>query len=161
MLRFALDGITSFSTLPLRLPAYLGVATSLASLGVAAWALVSKYVLQRAVPGWTTMVAISALFASVQLVTIGILGEYVGRIYDEVTRRPLYVVREPRNLPQERDDDRPKGYEVHGVVPRASTFNTDHIDHLYRDPHEAGTPVLLHYGDLSDGTGLRRIFEKA
>jgi GDPmannose 4,6-dehydratase len=54
-----------------------------------------------------------------------------------------------------------KGYEVHGVVRRASTFNTDRIDHLYRDPHEMGTRLFLHYGDLSDGTGLRRILEKA
>jgi len=52
-----------------------------------------------------------------------------------------------------------KGYEVHGVVRRASTFNTGRIDHLYRDPHDEGTRLLLHYGDLSDGTGLRRILE--
>ena len=52
-----------------------------------------------------------------------------------------------------------KGYEVHGVVRRASTFNTDRIDHLYRDPHEPGTRIFLHHGDLSDGTGLRRIVE--
>jgi len=54
-----------------------------------------------------------------------------------------------------------KGYEVHGIVRRASTFNTDRIDHLYRDPHETGALLFLHYGDLSDGTGLRRILEKA
>jgi GDPmannose 4,6-dehydratase len=54
-----------------------------------------------------------------------------------------------------------KGYEVHGIVRRASTFNTDRIDHLYRDPHERGTRLFLHYGDLSDGTGLRRILERA
>jgi GDPmannose 4,6-dehydratase len=54
-----------------------------------------------------------------------------------------------------------KGYEVHGVVRRASSFNTGRVDHLYRDPHEKGTRFFLHYGDLSDGTGLRRILEKA
>jgi GDPmannose 4,6-dehydratase len=53
-----------------------------------------------------------------------------------------------------------KGYEVHGIVRRASTFNTGRIDHLYRDPHDAGTRMFLHYGDLSDGTGLRRVLEK-
>jgi GDPmannose 4,6-dehydratase len=52
-----------------------------------------------------------------------------------------------------------KGYEVHGVVRRASTFNTDRIDHLYRDPHDAGARLFLHHGDLADGTGLRRIVE--
>ena len=54
-----------------------------------------------------------------------------------------------------------KGYEVHGVIRRASSFNTDRIDHLYRDPHLPGTRLFLHYGDLSDGAVLRRIIEKA
>jgi GDPmannose 4,6-dehydratase len=52
-----------------------------------------------------------------------------------------------------------KGYEVHGIIRRASTFNTDRIEHVYRDPHEPGTKLFLHYGDLSDGTGMRRIIE--
>lgn len=52
-----------------------------------------------------------------------------------------------------------KGYEVHGIIRRASTFNTDRIDHLYADPHLPGPAVKLHYGDLSDGTGLRRVME--
>jgi GDPmannose 4,6-dehydratase len=54
-----------------------------------------------------------------------------------------------------------KGYEVHGVVRRASTFNTDRIDHIYQDPHEQGVRLLLHYGDLCDGTSLRRVLERA
>jgi GDPmannose 4,6-dehydratase len=52
-----------------------------------------------------------------------------------------------------------KGYEVHGMVRRASLFNTDRIDHLYHDPHLSGANLLLHYGDLSDGTALRRVIE--
>jgi len=52
-----------------------------------------------------------------------------------------------------------KGYEIHGIIRRASTFNTDRIDHLYVDPHTPGAHIKLHYGDLSDGTGLRRIME--
>jgi GDPmannose 4,6-dehydratase len=54
-----------------------------------------------------------------------------------------------------------KGYKVHGIIRRSSTFNTDRIDHLYRDPHDPATRLFLHYGDLSDGTGLRRILEGA
>jgi GDPmannose 4,6-dehydratase len=54
-----------------------------------------------------------------------------------------------------------KGYEVHGIIRRASTFNTERIDHVYVDPHERYVPLHLHYGDLSDGTGLRRILELA
>jgi GDPmannose 4,6-dehydratase len=53
-----------------------------------------------------------------------------------------------------------KGYEVHGVLRRASLFNTDRIDHLYHDPHLPGPALSLHYGDLSDGTALRRVLEK-
>lgn len=52
-----------------------------------------------------------------------------------------------------------KGYEVHGIIRRASTFNTDRIDHLYVDPHKPNATLFLHYGDLSDGPGLRRILE--
>jgi GDPmannose 4,6-dehydratase len=53
-----------------------------------------------------------------------------------------------------------KGYNVHGIIRRASTFNTGRIDHLYQDPHISAARVSLHYGDLSDGTGLRRILER-
>lgn len=53
-----------------------------------------------------------------------------------------------------------KGYEVHGILRRASTFNTERIDHLYRDPHDANARLLLHYGDLTDGSALRRVLFK-
>src|SRR5277367_6016439 len=53
-----------------------------------------------------------------------------------------------------------KGYEVHGILRRASSFNTERIDHLYRDPHVAGPKLTLHYGDVTDGTALRRVLEK-
>lgn len=53
-----------------------------------------------------------------------------------------------------------KGYEVHGIIRRASTFNTDRIEHLYRDPHDPNTRIFLHYGDLTDGESLRKIVNK-
>jgi len=53
-----------------------------------------------------------------------------------------------------------KGYEVHGIIRRASTFNTERIEHLYKDPHLSGVRLHLHYGDLSDGSNLNRILEK-
>jgi GDPmannose 4,6-dehydratase len=53
-----------------------------------------------------------------------------------------------------------KGYEVHGIVRRASTFNTERLDAIYSDPHERGTRLYFHYGDLADGTSLRRILER-
>ncbi|WP_138500745.1 GDP-mannose 4,6-dehydratase, partial [Nostoc sp. PA-18-2419] len=52
------------------------------------------------------------------------------------------------------------GYEVHGIIRRTSTFNTDRIDHIYQDPHQQGVQLFLHYGDLTDGTTLRRILEE-
>jgi dolichol-phosphate mannosyltransferase len=105
MLRFALDGITSFSILPLRFATYLGMLTSVGSVGVIVWALLAKYVYKQVVQGWTATVIIIALFASVQLLMIGILGEYVGRIYEEVKRRPLYIVGDTVNLPARREGD--------------------------------------------------------
>ncbi len=53
-----------------------------------------------------------------------------------------------------------QGYQVHGIVRRTSLFNTDRIDHIYQDPHENNPQVFLHYGDMTDGTGLRRILHK-
>jgi GDPmannose 4,6-dehydratase len=53
-----------------------------------------------------------------------------------------------------------KGYEVHGIIRRSSSFNTDRIDHIYVDPHSEGAKLFLHYGDLTDGTTLRRILEE-
>jgi GDPmannose 4,6-dehydratase len=53
-----------------------------------------------------------------------------------------------------------KGYEVHGIVRRSSLFNTDRIDQIYHDPHVGGLPLTLHYGDLTDGSSLRHVFEK-
>ena len=53
-----------------------------------------------------------------------------------------------------------KGYEVHGIKRRASSFNTDRIDHLYQDPHVSHRHLVLHYGDLSDGSNLTRIVQQ-
>ncbi|MCX6779880.1 MAG: GDP-mannose 4,6-dehydratase [Candidatus Magasanikbacteria bacterium] len=53
-----------------------------------------------------------------------------------------------------------KGYQVHGIIRRSSSFNTDRINHIYQDPHDANRKLFLHYGDLSDGSNLNRILEK-
>src|SRR5277367_184261 len=53
-----------------------------------------------------------------------------------------------------------KGYEVHGIVRRTSTFNTDRLDHIYSDPHETAAPLRLHYGDLSNAARLRHLIEQ-
>ena len=53
-----------------------------------------------------------------------------------------------------------QGYQVHGIIRRTSIFNTVRIDHIYQDPHQSDPPLYLHYGDLTDGTGLRRILQQ-
>ncbi len=52
-----------------------------------------------------------------------------------------------------------KGYEVHGIIRRASTFNTERIDHIFQDPHETGKRLILHYGDLSDSSNISRLID--
>jgi polyisoprenyl-phosphate glycosyltransferase len=104
MVRFALDGITSFSILPLRFATYVGMVSIVASLGVVVWALVAKYVQHHVVEGWTGIIIAVAAFASVQLLMVGILGEYVGRIYEEVKRRPLYLVAERVRVTEDDDE---------------------------------------------------------
>lgn len=121
MLRFALDGITSFSIVPLRFSTYLGILMSTASFGVIAWALLAKYAFHTTVPGWTAIVVIIAIFASVQLLMIGILGEYIGRIYEEVKRRPLYIVADTVNLPSHRVAADDEELEIEAAAARAHT----------------------------------------
>jgi dolichol-phosphate mannosyltransferase len=98
MIRFALDGIASFSTLPLRVAVWLGVAAGIVGLLVAVWAAYAKFVAHATLPGWTALMVAICLAASAQLLMIGVLGEYVGRIYEEVKRRPLYIVRDLVNV---------------------------------------------------------------
>jgi polyisoprenyl-phosphate glycosyltransferase len=94
MLRFATDGIVSFSTIPLRVATWMGFGASALALigmvGVLLWRLFA----QRWVVGWTSTVMVVLFMGGVQLISLGILGEYLGRIYDESKRRPLYVVSE-------------------------------------------------------------------
>ncbi len=103
MLKFAADGITSFSILPLRLATYTGAVIAFLSVCVAIWAVLARFVFEATVPGWTAMTVLVALLAAVQLLMIGILGEYVGRIYEQVKARPLYVLRETQNMPMPAD----------------------------------------------------------
>ena len=97
MLRFAFDAITSFSHAPLQWATFLGfVFSALAFLGIPL-TVVARYTNQF-VPGVPSTILIVLLLGGIQLITVGIIGEYVGRIYDEVKRRPLYVVRERVNV---------------------------------------------------------------
>jgi dolichol-phosphate mannosyltransferase len=105
MLHFAVDGITSFSTLPLRLATWLGVLAALVAMGLGVWAFYVKLRGVNAVPGWATIMILVALGSSVQLCVIGVLGAYVGRIYEEVQRRPLYTVARQLNFSAHEEDE--------------------------------------------------------
>ena len=92
MLRFAIDGITSFSDVPLRLASYVGFLTSIFAFVYAVIVLILKFA-HRNYPGYTSTIVAILFLGGVQLIGIGILGEYVGRVYEEIKGRPLYLVR--------------------------------------------------------------------
>ena len=99
MLRLAADSVFSFSLLPLRLAVWLGVfAAALALLGVA-YGFAVRLITNTWVPGWAALFVTILFLGGVQLMLIGVLGEYVGRIYGEVKRRPLYFVKERLGFP--------------------------------------------------------------
>ena len=101
MVRLATDAIVSFSDRPLRLALDLGFVVSAASILFGLSALVSKLVGIEVVPGWTSVMILVGFVGGVQLIVLGIIGEYVGRISEEVKDRPLYVVRSVHGLPDE------------------------------------------------------------
>lgn len=93
LIRLALDGLTAFTVWPLRAVIALGFFLAVVAFGYGAY-LTAVYLLYgHDVSGWTTIVVSLMLFVGIQLVSLGVVGEYVGRIYEEVKRRPLYVVR--------------------------------------------------------------------
>ncbi len=94
MLKFAFDGITSFSFLPLQVATYFGFLAAGLAFVVICWVLFQALVAHETVQGWSSLMVAVLFLGGVQLITIGIIGEYVGRIYDEVKGRPLYLVRD-------------------------------------------------------------------
>lgn len=92
MVRLAMDGITSFSTTPLKLSFLLGMFATLVAFGLFVWSVLEKFLNPvTTVPGWASLMTAIVFFGGVQLISIGILGEYIGRIYEEVKGRPLYI----------------------------------------------------------------------
>ncbi|MHB1706753.1 MAG: glycosyltransferase, partial [Acidithiobacillus sp.] len=91
---FAVEGITSFSQVPLQLAAYLGFGVSLLAFLYAVYLLISTLVYGNAVKGYPSMMVTLLFLGGVQLMALGVIGEYLGRIYDESKRRPVYLVRQ-------------------------------------------------------------------
>ncbi len=98
MMRFACDAIFSFSSLPIRLGVYLGIPFMLLGAGMGTYSLYQKLFLGGLVPGWASLVVLTSLFGGIQLFCLGIFGSYVGRIYEEMKYRPLYIIEDAVNL---------------------------------------------------------------
>jgi len=104
---FALEGITSFSQAPLRIASYLGLAVALLSLLYALFLILRTLLFGNPVSGYPSLMAAILFLGGVQLVALGVIGEYVGRIYEETKQRPLYIIR--RRWTGEAAEDGPSG----------------------------------------------------
>lgn len=101
MLKLSIDGLTSFSHKPLKMAGYLGLLVSAAGFVYMLVALYLKLFTNNTVPGWTSLVVIQLFFSGFVLFILGIMGEYIGRIYDETKDRPLYIIRECHGIPSQ------------------------------------------------------------
>ena len=99
---FALDGIASFSSIPLKVWSYLGLSVSLVSLLYASFLIIRTLIFGIDVPGYASLMVAILFLGGIQLITLGIIGEYLGRVYEEVKGRPLYLVRECYGFEQQK-----------------------------------------------------------
>lgn len=113
MMKLAFDGIIGFSTVPLRVALRIGFALSLLSLLAGVAAIVLKVTGALPVPGWASLIVAITLLGGIQLSTLGIMGEYLARIHDEVRARPLYLVRETHGIPPGAGADDDRGDAAH------------------------------------------------
>jgi polyisoprenyl-phosphate glycosyltransferase len=98
MLRFATTGVISFSAAPLRVAMRIGFIVSGLAFALAVWSLIVKFAGFYNVPGWTSIVVVVSLLGGIQLMVLGVIGEYIGDIHVEVKRRPLYVIDQLENF---------------------------------------------------------------
>jgi len=91
---FALDGILSFSTLPLRIWTYIGISVSISAFIYGAVEVIRTMIFGVEVPGYASLLVLILFFSGLNMIGLGILGEYLGRIFQEVKRRPIYLVRD-------------------------------------------------------------------
>lgn len=92
MFAFAIDGITSFSTFPLRLASYLGLFTAFISFLYILYAVYIRLFTNQAIAGWTSVLVAVLFIGGIQLIFLGVIGEYLGRVFEETKQRPLYII---------------------------------------------------------------------
>lgn len=108
LFRFALDGIVSFSTLPLRVWSWLGLLVAAVAVGYGAFILMMTLIYGVDVPGYASLMVATLFLGGVQLICLGVLGDYLGRVFSEVKRRPLYVLSDSAGFaPDEQRQERP------------------------------------------------------
>lgn len=132
LLSFAVDGITSFTTLPLRIWSLIGALVSMFALGYATIFLVGTLIFGANLPGFPTLIVSVMLFSGIQLISLGVIGEYLGRVYEEVKARPLYIVSDTIGLqPKEERVSKPTEPDARLVA----------IDERIGDPSGAPTSI--------------------
>ncbi|MBR6268506.1 MAG: glycosyltransferase family 2 protein [Selenomonadaceae bacterium] len=104
MLHLAMDGVLAYSSLPLRLGLYAGILCTFISILIFLHVLIEKFIVGDTEPGWATIIGCITFFGAVQLVTLGLIGVYIGRIFEEVKRRPLYLVAREKRLRKRKSD---------------------------------------------------------
>ena len=103
LLHFAIDGMTAFTTWPLRVVTLIGMLAALVAFLYGSWVVLAYFIWGNRVSGWSTLIVCILLFSGLQMMSLGVVGEYIARIFEEVKRRPLYIVSEehgsglPRN----------------------------------------------------------------
>ncbi len=105
MFRFAMDAVTSFSHVPLHMATYFGFAVSALCFAYIVYAILLKLLTDAPILGWASLIVAILFMGGIQLITLGIIGEYIGRIYEEVKARPLYIVEELTGFRQPTDTD--------------------------------------------------------
>jgi polyisoprenyl-phosphate glycosyltransferase len=103
MTRFAVDGITSFSDFPLKFATYLGFFVSIIAFVLMLWALYQRLIVKEYVQGWTSLILSVLFIGGIQLISIGVIGEYIGRIGSNVRNRPLYIINDSNFDDEEKD----------------------------------------------------------
>jgi polyisoprenyl-phosphate glycosyltransferase len=139
MMAFAWDAVLSFSTLPLRFATYFGFATFLLGMVYGLTVFVRALLYRDLVPGWATLIVLETVLGGAILVCLGMVGEYVGRIYEEIKQRPIYIVRRRVNLES-------AAVPVRGVVPERAQGEPDHRGLLPK----TGRPIARAGGSRPD-----------
>ncbi|HWA98848.1 MAG TPA: glycosyltransferase family 2 protein, partial [Pirellulales bacterium] len=152
MLAFAWRAISSFSGLPLRLALGLGVAL-VAGAALYAMLAVWRMLAGDTVPGWTSLVCLQVGLSGVMLLSLGLMGDYIARIYDELKGRPLYIVRSVQNVGADRFAELPQRISMPRPAPAAneSTLPAPHFARSNTSERRSFAPMVIEYSDSAAG----------